>query len=44
MRISDQLRGTVRLELFGAFPVGVLNTAAAEGVELWDAVSVNAKL
>lgn len=42
MRISDRLRGTVRLELFGAFPVGVLNTAAAEGVELWDAVSVNA--
>ena len=35
-RISDSLRGSVRLQIFGAFPAGVLNTAAADGIELWD--------
>ena len=35
-RISDSLHGSVRLKIFGAFPAGVLNTAAAEGIELWD--------
>ena len=34
-RISDWLRGSVRAELFGASPAGVLNAAAAEGIELW---------
>ena len=38
-RISDALRGSVRLMLFGAFPAGVLNTAAEEGIELWDVES-----
>lgn len=38
-RISDCLRGSVELELFGAFPAGVLNAAAAEGIELWDVES-----
>ena len=35
-RISDRLRGSVELELFGAFPAGVLNSGASEGIELWD--------
>lgn len=35
-RISDSLRGSVRLHIFGAFPAAVLNTAAADGIELWD--------
>ena len=34
-RISDWMRGSVRAELFGASPAGVLNAAAAEGIELW---------
>ncbi|MBR1566990.1 MAG: sporulation protein YqfD [Oscillospiraceae bacterium] len=38
-RISDSLRGSVRLKIFGAFPAGVLNTAAADGIELWDVES-----
>lgn len=38
-RISDCLRGSVQLELFGAFPASVLNSAAAEGIELWDVQS-----
>ena len=39
-RISDWLRGSVRVELFGAYPAGVLNAAAAEGIELWDVRSL----
>ena len=35
VRISDWLRGEAELELFGSFPAGVLNTAAAEGLKLW---------
>jgi len=38
-RISDRMRGSVELELFGAFPAGVLNSAASEGIELWDVQS-----
>ena len=38
-RISDRMRGSVELELFGAFPAGVLNNAASEGIELWDVQS-----
>lgn len=34
--IGDLIRGEVRAELFGAFPAGVLNAAAAEGIELWN--------
>ena len=34
-RISDWMRGSVRAELFGASPAGVLNAAAAEEIELW---------
>ena len=41
-RISDWLRGKARVELFGAFPAGVLNAAASRGVELWAAESVDA--
>ena len=40
-RISDRFRGSVRLMLFGAFPAGVLNTAAAQGIELWNVRSEN---
>lgn len=40
-RISDWLRGEVRAELFGAFPAGVLNAAAAAGIELWAVESVD---
>ena len=35
-RIDDQWRGIVRVEAFGAFPEGLLNRAAGEGVELWN--------
>ena len=35
--ISDFLRGTVRVEITGAFPEGLLNAAAQAGIELWDA-------
>ena len=38
-RISDSLRGSVRLKIFGAFPASVLNTAAADGIELWNVES-----
>ena len=38
-RISDSLRGSVRLKIFGAFPAGVLNNAAADGIELWNVES-----
>lgn len=38
-RISDSLRGSVRLKIFGAFPAGILNTAAANGIELWNVES-----
>ncbi len=38
-RISDRMRGSVELELFGAFPAGVLNSAVSEGIELWDVQS-----
>ena len=41
-RISDFVRGTVSLALFGAFPAGVLNAAAREGVEFWASESVDA--
>ena len=41
-RISDFVRGTVSLALFGAFPAGVLNAAAREGVEFWAAESEDA--
>lgn len=40
--ISDRLRGTVRAELFGAFPAAALNSAAARGLELWDMESADA--
>ena len=40
-RISDWLRGTVRAELVGAFPAGLLNALAGRGVELWDVESPN---
>lgn len=36
-RISQNARGVVRIEVFGAFPEGLLNLAAAEEIELWDA-------
>ena len=35
------MRGVVRLEIFGALPAGLLNTAAAEGAELWRVESVD---
>ena len=38
-RISDLARGVVRLELFGAYPAAVLNAAASQAIELWDAES-----
>ena len=40
-RISDWMRGSVRVELFGASPAGVLNAASAEGIELWGVRSLN---
>ena len=40
-RLSDCVRGSVYLELFGAFPAGVLNTAAAQGIELWNVETEN---
>ena len=42
VRISDRLRGTVWVEIFGAYPAALLNAAAGEGVELWDARSLDA--
>ena len=41
-KISDLIRGEVRAELFGAFPAGVLNRAAAEGIELWNVEGTDA--
>ncbi|MDO4990254.1 MAG: sporulation protein YqfD [Eubacteriales bacterium] len=41
MRISDRMRGVVRLELFGALPSALLNAAAAGGIALWRAESVD---
>ncbi len=38
-RISDWIRGRVELALFGAFPAGVLNSAAAEGLAFWNVES-----
>ena len=38
-RISDWIRGRVELALFGAFPTGVLNSAAAEGLAFWNVES-----
>ena len=38
-RISDWLRGRAEVELFGAFPAGVLNAAAAEGLAVWSVES-----
>ena len=35
-RIGQSARGVVRAEVFGAFPEGLLNLAAGEGIELWD--------
>ena len=35
VRISDWFRGEAEIELFGAFPAGVLNAAAAEGLAFW---------
>ena len=35
MRISDRMRGVVRLEIFGALPPALLNAAAAGGIALW---------
>ena len=40
-RISDWLRGTLRAELVGAFPAGLLNALASRGVELWDVESAD---
>lgn len=40
-RISDIARGVVRLELVGAYPAAVLNAAASQAIELWDAESGN---
>ena len=40
-RISDRLRGNVELEIIGAFPAGVLNSAVQEGIELWDVQSLD---
>ena len=40
-RVSDLARGSVQLEIFGAFPAGVLNAAAARGIELWGIESKN---
>ena len=37
--LSDTVRGVVRLEVFGAFPESLLNTAAGASVELWNAES-----
>ena len=42
VHLSDRVRGCLLLELFGAFPAGVLNTAAGEGIELWGVESLNA--
>ena len=36
-QISDTIRGTLRIEAFGAYPEELLNCAAADGIELWDA-------
>jgi len=41
MRISDWIRGRAELELFGAFPAGILNTAASEGLEIWNVESAD---
>ncbi|MBQ9685487.1 MAG: sporulation protein YqfD [Oscillospiraceae bacterium] len=35
-RISDALRGTVRIEISGSFPESLLNTAALSGIEVWN--------
>ena len=41
MRISDRMRGVVRLEIFGALPPALLNAAAAGGIALWRAESAD---
>lgn len=41
MRISDRMRGVVRLEAFGALPSALLNAAGAEGIALWKVESVD---
>ena len=41
MRISDRMRGVVRLEIFGALPPALLNAAAAGGIALWRAKSAD---
>ena len=40
-RISDTLRGTVRIEVTGTLPESVLNEAALAAIEVWDLESVN---
>ena len=42
MRISDRIRGVVRLEIFGALPGSLLNAAVNEGGVLWQVESVDA--
>ena len=41
MRISDRMRGVVRLEIFGALPPALLTAAAAGGIALWRAKSAD---
>ena len=42
MRISDRIRGVVRLEIFGALPGSLLNAAVNEGSVLWQVDSIDA--
>ena len=42
MRISDRIRGVVRLEIFGALPGSLLNAAVNEGSVLWQVESIDA--
>lgn len=40
-RLSDRVRGSAELEVFGAFPAAVLNAAAAQGIKLWGIESLD---
>lgn len=42
MRTVERIKGLAIVEICGAFPESVLNSAATEGLELWDVESVDA--
>ena len=40
-RIVEQIKGRVRVEVFGAFPESLLNASALSALELWELECVN---